>query len=160
MRRSAQIETFGELGALKACLNDLMAILALPALWNGRTQDHVLKTLLDAVRHVLELDFIYAHVHLSTDRQVEMIRIADGGNTERRDRLNNSLKQWLGWDPATRPSVLEDPKDDKLALASFRLGRDDRRDLLVAGSRRPGFPNDSERLLLSVAADQATTGLR
>ncbi len=160
VRRSGKIETFGELGTLKACLNDLMAILALPALWTGRTQDHVLRTLLDAVRHVLELDFVYAHLHLSTDRQVEMIQVADDANSKRRDRLNNALKRWLNRDPATRPCVLDEPDDDKLALASFRLGDDDRTDVLVAGSRRSGFPNESERLLLSVAADQATIGLR
>lgn len=160
-RRSGKIETFGELGTLKACLNDLMAILALPALWNGRTQDHVLKTLLDAVRRVLELDLVYAHLHLSTHHQVEMIRIADGGNAKHRDHLNNALKQWLNRDPATRPCLLDDREDDgNLALAVFPLGREDRMDVLVAGSRRSGFPNESEKLLLSVAADQAAIGLR
>ena len=98
--------------------------------------------------------------YLSTDHQVEMIRVADGGNPKHRDHINNALKRWRKKDPAMRPCVLNDGEDGKLALASFRLGRDDRTDVLVAGSRRSGFPNESERLLLSVAADQATMGLR
>jgi DNA-binding CsgD family transcriptional regulator len=155
-----KIETFGELGSLKACLNDLMAILALPALWNGRPQDHVLRTLLDAVRRVLELDFVYAQLHLSADKRVELIRAANIENTKQNDSFSKVLKQWLDSDPATRPHVLDDLDGDKFALAAFRLGYDDRTDLLVAGSRRVGFPTESERLLLNVAADQAIIGLR
>lgn len=155
------VQSFGELGSLKACLNDLTAILALPALWNGRSQDHVLRTLLDAVCRVLELDFVYAHLHLVADKPVELIRVADLEDTKARDGLHQILKQWLALDPATRPSIVDGLNGGiRLSLAAFRLGRHDRTDLLVAGSRRPGFPAKSERLLLNVAADQATTGLR
>jgi hypothetical protein len=138
-----------------------MAVLTLPALWNGRGQDHVLTTLLDALRRILELDFAYACLSLPDRRRLEIIRVADQRSPKNEcDDLCQVIRQWLK-DAEARSHVLGGIDDDStFAVATFRLGPDEQMDALVAGSRRSGFPNKSEKLLLDVAANQAAIGLR
>jgi DNA-binding CsgD family transcriptional regulator len=137
-----------------------MAVLTLPALWNGRGQEHVLTTLLDAIRRILELDFVYAHLSLPGGVPIEIMRVVGNPKNEC-DNLRQVIKQWLKDNPETRPYVLGGLDDDNnFSVATFRLGPDERMDALVAGSRRSGFPNKSEKLLLDVAANQAAIGLR
>ena len=47
-----------------------------------------------------------------------------------------------------------------MSVLPLRLGLRGEIGLLVAGSRRGNFPRQTERLLLSVAANQATVGLQ
>jgi DNA-binding CsgD family transcriptional regulator len=147
-------------GGLRACLNDLMGILTLPAMWSGRKHDHIVKTLLDAVRRTLELDFVYAQLSLPDGQPIEMIRFADSENANN-DGLRQALRRWLRNDPGTRSNLLSSPHEDSdFTLAVFRLGSDEQTGVLVAGSHRCNFPSTSERFLLNIAADQATIGLR
>ena len=155
-------ETSDEMRGLKTCLNDLMGILTLPAIWSGREQEHIVSTLLDAVSRVLELDFVYAHLNVPDGKRIEMIRIADPENTGiDNDGLRKMLRLWLRNEPGARPSVLRGPDEDsQFGLAAFGLGADERMGVFVAGSTRYGFPGKSERLLLNVAANEAAVGLR
>lgn len=155
------IETYGD-GGLKACLNDLIGILALPAIWAGQEQDLVIKTLIDAICRIFELDFVYAGVNLPDGKRIERMRVTDSGNTTKSDDgLRQVLGQWLRKDAKTRSSVLGSPHgDSKFALAAFPFASDERKGVFVAGSDRSDFPSKSERLLLNVAANQAAIGLR
>ena len=57
--------------------------------------------------------------------------------------------------------VLRRPASEgDLSIAIFPLGLDDEMGVLVAGSRRVGFPDATEQLLLNAAANQAAIGLR
>ena len=154
--------TSGDVEGLKACLNDLIGILTLPALWTGREQDHVIRTLIDAVCRTLQLDFVYARLNLPNGKRLERIRIAGSGDVIKDDDdLRQALRQWLRDDPKSRPTALSGlPGDNELTLAAFSLGTDEHTGVFVAGSDRSGFPTESERLLLDVAANQAAIGLR
>lgn len=143
-------------------MNDLMGVLALPAIWNGRNQEHVLSTLLDGIRRLLELDFVYAQLSTASSEQIEMIRFAEADNMNIDSLgLRRALKRWLRNDPETRPSVLDGlDGNSEFGLAAFGLGEDERAGVFVAGSERFGFPSKSERLLLNVAVNEAAIGLR
>ncbi len=156
------IETADAIIGLKAGMNDLMGILALPTIWSGREQEHVISTLLDAVGRVLKLDFVYAHFKNPAGKRLELIRIADTENANiNSSRLRRALKKWLRNDPEMRPSVLDGSEENgEFGLASFGLGVDEGAGVFVAGSARSGFPNQSERLLLNVAANEAAVWLR
>lgn len=92
-----------EIRGLRGCLNDLMGLLTLPIVWRGREQDHVVATLLDAIRRVVELDFVYAHLSVPDGKLIEMIRIADSGNTNiDSDGLLLAIRRWLRNDTRTR----------------------------------------------------------
>ena len=50
----------GEIKNLKRCLNDVVSLLALPAMWAGSQPSQIVQTLLDALLGMLCLDFVYA----------------------------------------------------------------------------------------------------
>ncbi|HTV58732.1 MAG TPA: hypothetical protein VMJ93_07650, partial [Verrucomicrobiae bacterium] len=49
-----------EVKRLRHCINDLVSILALPAMWTGADSSQIVRTLLDALLSMLGLDFAYA----------------------------------------------------------------------------------------------------
>jgi hypothetical protein len=53
----------GEVKHLQRCINDLVSLLALPAIWSGGDPSQVLHTLLDALMRMLRLDLIYARLN-------------------------------------------------------------------------------------------------
>src|SRR6202046_5496348 len=68
----------GEVKHLQRCINDLVSLLALPAIWSGGNPSQVLHTLLDALMRMLRLDL--ASVSLTDpvgESPVEIVRIAE-----------------------------------------------------------------------------------
>jgi PAS domain S-box-containing protein len=75
--------------------------------------------------------------------------------------IGTLLSQQLGDDARNWPdSGTISINRQNLAIAALRLGLDGGAGVLVAGSRRAGFPQQTEHLLLGVAANQAAIGLR
>jgi DNA-binding CsgD family transcriptional regulator len=153
--------TTDEVRNLKACVNDLVGILSLPAMWSGSEPHGIVIMLLDVVLRTLRLDFVYACLKLTAGAPVETIRFADSDRPNaNEDALRQALGQWLTNDPDARTSVLPWPGEDtRFSVAAFRLGTSNRIGEFVAGNRRPGFPSKTERLVLNVAANQAAIGL-
>jgi DNA-binding CsgD family transcriptional regulator len=163
--RSTGLNTDGttaEVRNLKACVNDLVGVLTLPAMWGGSEPDQIVVMLLDVVLHTLRLDFAYARLRLMADAPTETIRFADvARSSTSEDALRYTLRKWLSEDPDTRLSMPAWPgKDTSLSVAAFRLGTSDQIGEFVAGSHRPGFPSETERLVLNVAANHAALGLK
>ncbi len=52
-----------EIRRLRGCINDLVSLLALPALWSGREPPEVLGILLDVLSSVLRLEFAYGRLN-------------------------------------------------------------------------------------------------
>ncbi len=151
-----------EVKNLKACINDLISVLALPAIWTGREPSQILSTLLDVLLGMLRLDFAYARLNDSIGgAPIEMVRLAQRGNMSASpQKIGQVLNTRLRDNPHTSPLVLPNPiGEGEVSIASFRLGLQDEVGVLVAGSQRADFPTATERLLLSVAANQATIGL-
>ncbi len=155
--------TADEAKDLKACINDLICILAMPAIWSGGEPNQIVTALLDVLLGMLRLDFVYAVLRIPTgDAPFEIIRlIRSRDSTAESEAISQALNSLLKVDPHTWPSVLQTPTGDgDLSLASFRLGLKNEMGVLVAGSRRTDFPTRTERLLLNVAANQAAIGLQ
>ena len=71
------------------------------------------------------------------------------------------LNGWLGDDTQKWPLLIRNPiGDGDVSIVPLRLGLRDEIGVIVAGSQRADFPGDTERLLLSVAANQAAIGLQ
>ena len=63
---------------LESCINDLVTLLALPAIWSGSESFHVVGTLLDVLLTMLRLDFAYARLSDGSDSpQIELVRVSD-----------------------------------------------------------------------------------
>ncbi|MGQ0763346.1 MAG: hypothetical protein ACT4OT_15220 [Acidobacteriota bacterium] len=48
---------------LRVCINDLLSLLALPAMWSGRNAPQIMGSLLDSLLGMLRLDLTYARLH-------------------------------------------------------------------------------------------------
>ena len=66
-----------EIKRLQGCLNDLISVLALPALWGDHEPSQIVSTLLDVLLGMLRLDFAYARLSEALDGSpIEVVRVA------------------------------------------------------------------------------------
>jgi len=152
-----------EIESLRRCLNDLVGTLALPAIWAGREPERIVETLLDSLSSMLSLDFAYARViDPSGETPTELLRVADPTNQRDWARdIKDIVSQHFAPDVKSWPSVVLLPfADGKLALVPLQLGIYGQAGLIVAASRRAGFPQQTESLVLNVAANQALVALQ
>jgi PAS domain S-box-containing protein len=157
------METTTEIRRLQSCINDLISVLALPAIWSGSESSQILGTLLDVLSTMLRLDFAYARLSaVSDDSPIEVVRLGDHRHSSIQPRqFGQALDCWLTGDQAVwRSAIPVVAGEAELSIASFPLGLQRDGGVLVAGSRRADFPTEVERLLLRVAANQAGIGLQ
>lgn len=152
-----------EIKRLQRCINDLVSLLALPAMWSGSTPSDIVPTLLDSLLRMLDLDFVYVSLTNSVDaKPSETVRVAQSQEQMFRPReLCTFLNRWLGDAPQKR--YLQERShigDEEISLVSCPLGVQREVGVIVAGSRRADFPWDTEALLLGIAANQTLIGLQ
>jgi len=51
-----------EIKRLQRCINELVSLLALPAMWSGSTSSDIVQTLLDSLVRMLDLDLVYVRL--------------------------------------------------------------------------------------------------
>src|SRR4029077_5032595 len=160
----AEIEqAVNEIKRLKDCINNLISVQALPAIWSGGQPSQIVSALLDMLLGMLGLDFAYARLKDSTGGvPLEMARLAQDGNlTAQPQMIGRALHPLLGDFPRTSPSLVRNPiGDGDVSVLLLRLGLQAEMGVFVAGSKRADFPTQTERLLLNVAANQAAIGLQ
>lgn len=152
-----------EIRHLQGCINDLVSLLALPAMWRGRGTSQVVDTLLDALLSMLRLDFVYARLNPPAGGSpVEAVRIAQRSTTiSQPEEVGRALAPWLNRSAPISDGVAPNPLGEgKVSLASLWLGLDHATGVVIVGSQRADFPNDIESLLLRVAVNQAVIELQ
>jgi PAS domain S-box-containing protein len=153
----------GEIKHLQRCLNDLVSVLALPAMWSGGQPAQIVQTMLDALMAMLPLDLIYVRWKDPVgESPAEMVRIAEPRSPMiQPQEIGKALERSLGEDPQKWPSRIRDRIGDKdISIVALRLGMHGEIGVLVAGCERADFPSQNEKLVLSVAANQAAIGLQ
>src|SRR6185437_2038116 len=163
LKMPVEMEQIGsEAKQLRACINDLMGVVALPAIWSGSVPSEIVRTLLDALLGMLHLDFVYLCLKDSIgEPPFEVVRgPLSHAVTCLSQQIGEGLKNWSGDHVQEWPRVLRNAfGDEDLSIIPLPLGLGSEIGILVAGSRRPDFPVRTERLLLTVAANQAAVGL-
>ena len=157
------METTNEIKRLQSCINDLVSVLALPAIWSGSESSHVLGTLLEVLVTMLRLDFAYARLSDASDHPpIELVRVSDRRQSSiHPQQFAQALDGWLSDDRTGSRCMIPDLAGEvEVSIALFPLSLQPGSGVLVAGSRRPDFPTEVERLLLRVAANQAGIGLQ
>src|SRR5207249_1511432 len=149
-----------EITRLQRCVNDLVSILALPAMWTGGDPSHIGHTLIDSLASILTLDFVYVRLNDQVGARIEMVRGARLATPQAED-IGADLRHWFGDHPEAWPPVVHCRiGDEDLSIAALPLGFHGRLGIIVAGAQRMDFPEQKERLLLTVAANQASIALR
>jgi PAS domain S-box-containing protein len=152
-----------EVKRLQRCINDVVSILGLPAMWTGSEPSQIVSTLLDALLGMLGLNLVYFRLKdPAGETPIEMVRVAPSRKLTVSPReIGQMLNQSLGDDPQQWPPLTRNRiGDTDLSIVSVPLGLQAEVGLLVAGSQRADFPWETERLLLGVAANQAAIGLQ
>jgi PAS domain S-box-containing protein len=156
-------EAANEIKRLKACINNLISVQALPAIWSGGKPSQIVSASLDVLMNMLSLDFAYARLKdLTGGASLEMARLAQDPNlTAQPQMIGRALNSWLGDFPHTSPLHVRNPiGDGDISVLLLRLGLQAEMGVFVAGSKRADFPTQTERLLLNLAANQAVIGLQ
>jgi PAS domain S-box-containing protein len=152
-----------EIKRLQSCINDLISVLALPAIWSGSESSQILGTLLDVLLTMLRLDFAFARLSGASDgAPIDVVRSGQHRHASvQPQQFGQALDRWLMGDQTAWQCVVPSPVGEGgVSIASFSLGLQDEVGVLVAGSRRGDFPTEVEGLLLRVAANQAGIGLQ
>jgi len=152
-----------EIKRLRRCINDLNGVIALPAVWNGVEPADIVRATLEALLGMLSLDLVYARLEVADgETPAEMFRAARHiGPAAGPREVGELFDRWLGDDPSNWPPRARGAVGESdMTVVPLRLGLQGEVGVLVAGSRRPDFPRQTERLVLSVAANQAAIGLQ
>src|SRR5258708_11401999 len=147
-----------EIKRLERCINDLVSVLALPAIWTGHESSLVASTLLDVLVRILRLDVAYVRAIDFVDELArEWIRSANGSYRDAQaHEIGRVLEPYLVENPPRGPQHIANPfAEGTASIMVFHLGLQESVGVFVAGSRRPEFPTETERLLLQVAMNQA-----
>src|SRR5438876_8123562 len=152
-----------EIKRLKACINNLISVQALPAIWSGGQPSQIVSALLDMLPKLLSLDFAYVRLKDSTGgAPLEMVRLAQDRNlTTEPQMIGRALSSWMGDFPHTSPFHVRNPIGyGNVSVLLLLLGLQAEMGVFVVGSKRADFPTQTERLLLNLAANQAVIGLQ
>ena len=144
-------------------MNDLVSVLALPAVWSVSEPSRIVETFLDALLAMLDLDFLYARVRLDVHKDsietLKTARIYEENSI--REEIHEDLNQLFGEDPQRWPAeVLRHLGKREVSVFPIRMGVEGELGLIVAGSQAADFPEQTESLVLTVAANQAALGLQ
>jgi PAS domain S-box-containing protein len=152
-----------EIRRLQRCINDLVSLLALPAIWSGGEPSRIVDTLIDALLRMLQLDLVYVRLQ-GTGGQApfEVFRFAPSREqTAQSQEIGELFQHWLGTDPQERPLFIGNPTGGPhFTIVPLGLGLHGEIGEIVAASERVDFPRQTERLILTVAANQASIGLQ
>ena len=152
-----------EVKRLQRCLNDLVSVLALPAMWSGREPAQIVDRLLDSLLGMLQLDLVYVRVNNpASGAPIEVARVAPSQDRlPRPEQLCQAINQWCGPDPQKWPPLLRTSLGDRdISMVPSRIGLHAEIGVIVAGTARADFPIQTELLLLSVAANEAGIALQ
>jgi len=150
-----------EINRLQHCINDLVSLLGLPAVWSGSEPSRILEILLDALLPMLCLDFISGRVKYAvTHTPIGVIRVARSCKLKPHE-IREMLNAWFEADgqkslPATRKRF----GDKGIAIFPVPLNVHGGAGMILAGSSREDFPAQTESVILSAAANQASNGLK
>ena len=154
------IESPDEVKRLQRCITDLISVLTLPAVWAGGEPSQIASTLLTSLLGMLDLDLVYLFLKdAGSEPPIEMVRTAPSWTSSRPEDVGKVLAPWLANGPEPFP-IRCSFGGREISIVPLRLGLQGEIGLLAAGSRRTDFPQQTEKLILSVAANHAYIGLQ
>jgi signal transduction histidine kinase len=163
MSSSTRGEKFlGEKSSLRHTMRDLVALSALPVIWTGYDSERIAQSLAEVMLSILSLELIYiTFARRGAPAVMEVARCSQvRDSAENRQAIGRAVAPWLS-DPFAPISVIPHPlQEGTLRIASARFGYVGDAGVIVAGSVRSDFPSEQERLLISVAANQAAIAIQ
>jgi two-component sensor histidine kinase len=142
---------------LRRRIRDVVALSTLPAIWGNADARQIAERTAEVLIGMLHLEF--AAVILTGQPPIEVIRLRGGGMPDWKIWLRDLLASRTM--PRAVKEVFESAAPGGAALrvscVSMGLGKEG---TLITASTAADYPNETERLLLDVAANQAALALR
>jgi PAS domain S-box-containing protein len=143
----------GDLLDLRRSLRDVVALTMLPTVWAAYEPRQICADLVDVVARLVDGDGVYLTSPSNGAAEILRLKRQDDHETERCLRAAAA-------DEAAMGSVQVVAGSGGTALRLFASALSFHTpDRFVVAARRPDFPNETERLILRVAANQASTWL-
>jgi PAS domain S-box-containing protein len=146
--------------ALRHCIRELVAFSTLPAAWARADPAQIADDLAVAVSRTLPAELVCVQLDTAS---TAVLRAARRGLSLRDGALaavGSALRPWLTGG-GSEPETVHDPEDGGLLRPmTADLGHQPSAGRMVAAAGRPGYPSELDRLLLSVAANQAAVALQ
>jgi PAS domain S-box-containing protein len=144
---------------LRNCIRDLIALSTLPAVWRDYQPQQIADSLAAALLSTLGADFV--HVTLASagnDPSVEVTRAGSRMTAAFVSAVESMLRSIGPRRSEQTMSVAGPAGEAALCIVSAPIGLAGN-SMLAAGSLRAGFPSEKQRLLLGIAANDATIAL-
>jgi PAS domain S-box-containing protein len=154
------VDELTDANELKHCIRDLVALSTLPGIWKDYNPRQIADSVSAALLSMLSADVVYLVAPTFRDEPLmEVTRVAPPFSASPADRVEAVLR--LAWQGGLDQTIVVDNPlaHGKLRIAAMPIGLGDSAALAV-GSADPGFPTESQRLLLGIAANDTTIALQ
>ena len=152
-----------ETQGLRRCVREMAALSVLSAVWVRNEPREIAKGLSAVVSRCLPLALVYVRVYgLDGASTIEVAQTPQGPiPTGQTQEIGKDLEPLLKTSQSDQSVTIPDPfGSGTLQLAVIPIGCEGDCGVLVAGSQYPDFPGQTDRLILSVAANQAAIVLQ
>ncbi|HEX2828547.1 MAG TPA: ATP-binding protein [Burkholderiales bacterium] len=154
-RRASESATLAE---LQVCVRDLMRLLALPAIWNGREPQSILCVLCETLESALSLDACYVCARLAPGESLSCVLRIRGAFVEDSHPAWRCFVDAAGRPHSGPPTLLDATPVGALRMLSYDMGFFGEGSVCVASSD-PDFPSPTQSLVLQAAVTLAASGL-
>jgi signal transduction histidine kinase len=147
---------------LRRSMRDLVSLSTAAAVWTGYDSERIGESLAELVRKTLAVELVYVRSPGRDDGGPIEAACCLPERSEAEDArvIGEALEPWLV-DPFQTAQTIPDPiGEGNLQIAVTQFGYGGAAGVIVAGSTRKDFPTEQERLLLSVAANQAAIAIQ
>jgi PAS domain S-box-containing protein len=141
-----------DLGQLRRTLRDVVALTMLPTVWAGYEPSQICADLVDVITRMVGADGVY--LTSPANGCGEILRLGREGDHETERALRAAAAEAAVGNVQTVTGSGEPALRLLTSALSFQTS-----DRLIVAARRADFPNEMERLILRVAANQASTWL-
>jgi PAS domain S-box-containing protein len=154
------VENLSDPKELQHCIRDLVVLSTLPAIWTGYGPQQIADSVAIALVSMLNADFVYVALPEQQDRSfIEVVHPGKGIAPGSLGAFRAALRRSLTRRSEQTTNIANPVGDGKMRVASAPIGVGGNAVLIAGSGRQPDFPTEVQRLLLSIAANDATVAL-
>src|ERR1700719_1799208 len=155
------VEQLSDPGELRRCIRDLVALSTMPAMWDQYDPHRIAESVAAALLSMLHADFVYMALPVRHDEApIEVVRTDQTIAPDLSGAVRACVRKELPAPASQQLLTIANPLGEgmlRLACAPIGFGGEA---VVVAGSGHLEFPTEAQRLLLRIAANEATTPLQ
>ena len=155
------LQALSDPAELRRFIRDLLALSALPAIMKSYNPRQIADTVVEAVESMLDADFMYMSLlGRRDDAVIEIVRTHERRAGDFIDAICTAMRELLPTYSSAPTVAVPNPLGEgtvRIAVAPIGIGSNT---VILAASRRSDFPTAAERLLLGIAANEATIALQ